>query len=117
MKKRSQYSSFGPTQAGTVTLLDLYQAVGSDTSMGAAERDRLLAQIAALVGGASPDTPLSRLMPRGLGAGLGWLVSRYFAMGPLGQLLSTAAGYGIGGVVARKLNPGPRHRVRGWEML
>ena len=90
--------------ANAPTLADLYAAVRSDHGLGDAERQRVLSQIQAAVGGASSSTAISALMRQGLGGILGYLIGKYFGMGIVGQAVSAFAGFGLGRAINEHLN-------------
>jgi hypothetical protein len=98
------------------TLEDLYAAIRSDMSLDPVTKAQLVSQVRGMTGMASPGTPLSALMMKGLGGALGFLLSKYFGLSPMGQLVSTVAGYGLGSALNNYLNK-PPDPYPGYRML
>lgn len=129
MRKHAQEGFFGnyaaprlPTSvdalmsAGAPTLADLYAAIRSDRGLGDGERQRVMAQIHAAVGGASDNTAISALMRQGLGGILGYLIGKYFGMGIVGQAVSAFAGFGLGRAINAHLNKA-NDPYRGYKLM
>jgi hypothetical protein len=114
--KTAQYTAFNDSMQG-VTLHDVYRAINQDTSLSMFEQRQVMSQLAGVTRGASPDTPVSALMSRGLGGVIGYLISKYFGMGTVGKLVSTAAGYGLGKVVYDQFNSPPSNDPPGWRIM
>jgi hypothetical protein len=120
LKQASDYAdtsfSGGFHTPGLPTLADLVQAVRQDRGLTPGEQAQLLSQIRSLVGNASANTDLAALVHKGLGAGLGYLVGKYFGLGMMGRLVSAAAGFGLGRALYNKLNE-PPDPYRGYKIL
>ena len=95
------------------TLEDLYTRIRSDPSLSPQQALMTVTQIQGATGMASPQTPISQLIARGLGGILGYLISKYFGAGVMGQLLSAVAGAAVGNEMAKPPDPWRGYRLLG----
>jgi F0F1-type ATP synthase assembly protein I len=114
--KQGQYSSFDDSLRGK-SLHDLFREIRRDTSLSMFEQQRTINQVEGVTRGATPGTPISSLMSRGLGGTVGYLIAKYFEMSPVGKIVSTAAGYGLGKVVHDQFNRPPQTDPPGWRIM
>lgn len=86
------------------TLQDLYLSVLMDTGLSYNERQRLIQELDRLLGATPPSTSLQSVMWKLTGAGIGYLIAKYFDMGIMGQGVLAATGMGLGTLINNKLN-------------
>lgn len=91
---------------------DLYSEILLDATLSYGERQALIGQLAATLQ-APPNTPLSSVMWKLSGAGLGYLIAKYFGLGRVGKVVLGATGMGLGTLINNKLNKRPDHGL-GW---
>lgn len=100
MDKRGQF-----TQGVTgKTLQDLYLSIMMDTGLSQNDRQRLLQELDRLLGSMPTSTPLQAVMWKLSGAGIGYLIAKYFNMGMLGQGVLAATGLGLGTLINNRLS-------------
>lgn len=115
--KKQAYSAVMAPGLRGVTIGDIAREVKNDMSLAGMERSRLLSQIDAVSGGASPGTPVSALASSVGGAVVASLAGKYFGMSTVGRGLLTAVGFGIGHQLYDRFNPQParRRNTSGWQ--
>ena len=98
MKKSAQTAGM----AGR-TVQDLYLAIMMDTGLSYGERQQLLQELNNMIGSSPPSTPLQSILWKLSGAGIGYLIAKYFNMGPVGQGVLAATGLGLGTLVQNRM--------------
>ena len=106
MDKQAQ---FGSNLSGK-SVEDLYSEIIRDPSLSYGERQQLIAQLAATLQ-APPNTPLSSVIWKLSGAGLGYLIGKYFGLGRVGKVVLSATGMGLGTLINNKINTRPPSRL------
>lgn len=100
MDKEAQLSS----NVSGKSVQDLYTEILLDPTLSYAERQALIAKLAATLQ-APPNTALSSVMWKLSGAGLGYLIAKYFGLGRVGKVVLSATGMGLGTLINNKINP------------
>jgi hypothetical protein len=89
------------------TVQDLYSAVMMDSGLSYTERMQLINDIDRMLGSSPPSTPLQAIIWKLSGAGVGYLIAKYFNMSPAGKVIMSVTGLGLGTLMNNKLNPRP----------
>lgn len=83
-------------------------AVMMDSGMSYLERQQVIKDIDRMIGSSPPSTPLQSVIWKLSGAGIGYLIAKYFDMSPAGKVILSATGLGLGTLVSNKLNQRPQ---------